>query len=85
MVETKVVQDENLKIKKAFAEGLIQCRLKMYIAHDRDPSKFAEKAAGRNAKRGGWVSTACKDGVFLRSSLCLFHVNCGARVLMCLV
>ena len=85
MVQTKVVQGKNLKINKDFAEGLIQHRLKMYIAHDRGPSQFAEKAAGRNAKRGGWVSTACKDGVFLRSSLCLFHVNYGAHVLMCLV
>jgi hypothetical protein len=57
----------------------------MYICPHRATSTKAEKAVGRIAKGGGWVSTACKDGVFLSSAVCLVDVNFAALVLMCLV
>ena len=85
LVQAKVVEGVHLKIGKAFLQNLLQCRLKMYVSRVRGPSKLAEKAVGRNTKLGGWQPTAVKDGVFIRSSLSLFHVTFGALVLMCLV
>jgi hypothetical protein len=72
LVQTKVVEGVHLKIGKPFLQNLLQCSLKMYVSRVRGPSRLAEKAVGRNTKLGGWPPTACKDGVFIRSSLSLF-------------
>jgi hypothetical protein len=85
LVQTKVVEGVHLKIGKSFLQDFLQCRLKMYISRVRVPSKLAEKAVVRNTKFGGWSPTAVKDGVFIRSSLSLFHVTFWALFLMCLV
>lgn len=68
LVQTKVVQDAHLKIGTKLLKTLIQYRLRMYTCRHRGTSRNAEKVVGHIAKGGGWVSTACKDGVFLSLS-----------------
>ena len=71
LVQTKVDNGVHPKIGKSFLEGLLQSRVKIYNSADRATTRLAENAVGRNAKEGGWVSTACNDGSFLSfSSIC---------------